>query len=293
MNQHYIPRFILKNFSFKRIEDDYYFHYFDKSTGKWLGKNDSEVFCEQNIYLNKFSDNKYEIEHKFSKLEGEVANILNKGFLDKDEINISIEEHDLLILFASVMSLRNINTFEKYRNMCDQEREQLEKLGLKGEPIDLLKRNINYVLEHRCLYDVLQDNNIDAVFKAFLGRDCFGLGGKYICVAERRGNTDFCIGDGYPTLLNGEGGPLNLTIAACLPISPKRMILVVSNGAQHCPPDVFPYAKQLFRKPEFKNNKDLTIKVKKLYEVDVKSFVDTTKELANYGYIQYTLPKTR
>lgn len=95
------------------------------------------------------------------------------------------------------------------------------------------------LLNCRSMREVWEHKKIDAPIKAFFLRDTFGLNGLYFAVAERRGPLDFLISDVYPTLITGTTvWGTELHMYSICPISPDRVILLVSNGVLGAPKSV-------------------------------------------------------
>ncbi len=101
-------------------------------------------------------------------------------------------------------------------------------------------------------------------------RDTLGVTGLYFVVAERREGCDFIIGDSYPVVVNGilpNGLPLRLF--SIFPLSPERVLMLVSNGANFAPREVVEFRECVLRNPKIDCNK-ITIRVKRLYQEEIE-----------------------
>ena len=101
MNQHYVPRVYLKNFSVQRNKD-FYIDVFSKSTRKYFNTNIKNVCAEKDLYTlsenSKLSDNSLYLEKYFSEViepqYQKCYDILTND--DIYQIN-DIERYDILI----------------------------------------------------------------------------------------------------------------------------------------------------------------------------------------------------
>ena len=110
--------------------------------------------------------------------------------------------------------------------------------------------------------------------------------GAYV-LCEVRGESNFVIGDAYPiaTCASDEDG--GNSICRFFPISPKRMIIIASKGYEGFPSKYFVIDKKIFQVPNYDKNKNIVIKVKKIYENDVNELNSQMKKSSKYGYVYY------
>lgn len=124
-NNHYIPQFILRNFT----DDDNKIYHFSKDLKNWKSKNRdnpnglSTRKTAQQIHLytteqsGMLSD---EFEQKFSQIEADVAPIVKKILTIKKKITalsefLTNDEYGLMMFFLTI-SLRRTPTYLKYIN---------------------------------------------------------------------------------------------------------------------------------------------------------------------------------
>ena len=137
---------------------------------------------------------------------------------------------------------------------------------------DFWKRNLGYIVNCRTVEEILKHEKIDIPIKSFFKRDTVGIFGLYFAVVERKENEDFIIGDAYPVIENGllDNG-VRVPIYSMFPISPRRVILLVSNGAEATSRDVVYLRRCVFTKPKIDyDNMSITIRVKGLYNEEVR-----------------------
>ena len=267
IKHHYIPQFILKNFCFDSFN---HINYYDIKKSELYVNNTREVFMQRNLYRDEIN-HEYEptqLEKDLSKYENEVAKII-KRFLEKNDIEITLEEKDSLLLFFAIMALRSINTLENnFKNAKDSEKEFYAKWQENGDLEDLWKRNLGWIVNCRSIEEVIKHPNVDEPFKFFMVRDTISVFGNYFIVLERRGGQDFLIGDCYPVVITGD--IMNIHMFSYFPISPNRIIIIASNGVEGAPLSVRKFDDNILQKPKMSfNRKHLNIHVKKIYESQV------------------------
>ncbi len=101
--------------------------------------------------------------------------------------------------------------------------------------------------------------------KVIMRRDSYGVMGMYFSIIETENDNEFVIGDGYPSIVEG-GFPngMRVHLYSIYPISPKRVILLVSNGAEFAPRRVKQLRDCLFQEPVRLDNNRVKIRVRHL-----------------------------
>lgn len=272
IRHHYIPQFILRNFCFNDTNDLYYY---DKESRETTIKNTRDVFMEKNLYRDEInhSDNPIKIENDLARFENEISQVINGRFLNDKEITLTFAEEERLRIFFAIMGFRSKNASNIFsENTSRQNKEFYSHFQGNGNLQDLWKRNLGYIVNCRTVEEILKHEKIDIPIKSFFKRDTVGIFGLYFAVVERKENEDFIIGDAYPVIENGlldNGVPV--PIYSMFPISPRRVILLVSNGAEATPRDVVYLRRCVFTKPKIDNdNMTFTIRVKGLYNEEVR-----------------------
>ena len=272
IRHHYIPQFILRNFCFNDNNDLYYY---DKESQKTTVRNTRDVFMEKNLYRDEInhSDNPTKVEKDLARFENEISQIINGRFLNDKEITLTFDEEKRLRIFLAIMGFRSKNASNIFsQNASRQDKEFYSYFQGNDNLQDFWKRNLGYIINCRTIEEILNHENIDIPIKIFFQRDTLGFFGMYFVVVERKENEDFIIGDAYPVIENGllDNG-FRLQIYSIFPISPSRVILLVSNGAEATPRDVIYLRRGVFTKPKIDNdNMTFTIRVKGLYNEEVR-----------------------
>lgn len=161
-----------------------------------------------------------QIEKDLAKYEGEAAKTIKK-FLLGNEIAITDQENESLILFLAIMGFRSYNTFVSFLNSSDGTKAFYSEWQRDGDLVDLWKRNLGLIVNCRSLKEVWTNPIIDNV-KIFITRDVRGLFGKYFIVLEKRGEENFIIGDCYPVVISGNALNLHLHMYDYYPLPPNR-----------------------------------------------------------------------
>lgn len=272
VKHHYIPQFILKNFCF---DNKKHLYYFDKKTSEILERKPQELFMVRNLYRDDINnpDEPTKIEKDMARFESEVAQIIAERFLKENEISITLDEDEKLKLFFAIMAFRSKVTSNKFGAEASDKSKIFYSMYQKdGDLSDFWKRNLGNLVNCRSLNEVWNHKEIDDPIKVFFLRDTFGYFGLYFVVAERRGSMDFIISDVYPTVINGvTDEKIELPMYSIFPISPERIILLTANGVEGAPKSVAFFSNELLKKTKGNPNKKIfTIRVKKMYENEVK-----------------------
>ncbi len=234
-----------------------------------------------------YPDTPVQIEKDLSKYEEEMSKLINNKFLLDDEIKITKEEDDRLKLFLAIMAFRSVHAFEKFSNYLTKDsNDSYLKWQPNGDFSDFWKRNLGYLVNCRSIQEVIDHKSIDEPIKTFMLRDTESYFGMYFVVSEVRGKNNYVIGDCYPTVVTGTFDfIINLHLYSLYPISPTRMIILVSDGAYKSPQEVIGFDKSILRKPYIDSKNLIHINVKKMYDQDVERINNEIIKCSHYGYI--------
>lgn len=285
IRHHYIPQFILKNFCF----EEQHLHYFDKQTRCISVRDTRDIFMVRNLYRDEINSSldPVKIEKDLAEYEREVAQIMKERFLSEREIFLSVEEEAKLRLFFAIMGFRSINANLLLGNqITDQTKAFYSHYQADGNVLDMWKRNLGYIVQCRSFEEVWNHPHIDAPIKLFFRRDTEGYWGKYIAVAETNEGSTFVIGDAYPTTITGilpNNVPVN--VYDIFPISSKRVLFLVNNGAQSAPRDVLGLRQFLLQPPKrMEQTNMIRIRVRKLCADEVQYINREVATTAQHGF---------
>ena len=288
IRHHYIPQFILRNFS---VNKDNRVLYYNKKHRMFLIKGTENVFMSENLYQDYINnpDNPVEIEENLSRIENEAARIVKHMISDSD-IELSLNEEERFRLFLFLMSFRSKRAQEFFSNMNSDLSRKMYSLYQDDENFeDFWKRNLGEIAKCNTLKEIVENEKIDEPIKLFMGRDAIGITGAYLMIVEKRGNEDFIIGDNYPIVVEGKmrmESRFGIPLYHIYPISSNRCLLFVEQMIENVPEVVTGFDKKFFHKPSFdRKNSTIRIHVKNIYEPDVKRFNQMIYENASEGVI--------
>lgn len=219
---HYIPQFILRNFQ----NEDLQVLYWDIKNNKLEKRNTRSVFMNIDMYRDELNhqDNPTSIENTLAVFEQEIAELINKKFLNSNEIILTRQELEKLRIFLSLLSFRSNSRMEQYKNnrFDDSTSEILKTYSADGFE-DLWKREVEELAKCRSFADVESNSVIDPIIKTDFYND---LKGMYMTLVDARGG-EFLLTDIYPTLEVFPVQPgINIHMHCFYPLSPTRMLIL-------------------------------------------------------------------
>jgi hypothetical protein len=136
-NQHYIPKFYLRNFSY---------HNNKKQIGVYNLAN--EVFYQTASLKHQGSKNFFygydgKIEDRLSDIEGKLADIISKIIFTRDVPPKNTDEHYDLLLFVALTDVRNPISIEGFKDSLNEMRRQILDMHPQSD-IDNLIPNPNH-----------------------------------------------------------------------------------------------------------------------------------------------------
>ena len=281
---HYIPQFIIRNFS-QRGDGFVRFYSVKNKTIKNLPTED--VFVYNNLYRDEVNNpnDPVKIENDLAKYEGEIAVLLKEKFYKGSEIKLTFAEEEKLKLFISIMMYRNAQSNKIFSEKApDIFKEKVFQFMPDGDVNSIWKKNLGHLVNCRSLQEVIDHPDIDDFFRHSIFFTTFGLFGQFLIVAERRGNSEFVLGDSFP--YSHMSGPsedgIRIPLFLYFPISPERVIILASNLIKETPQSAKVLNEALLRKPTVLKD-SISISVKKIYESDVDFINSFAFKLAKDG----------
>ena len=270
IRHHFIPQFILRNFS----EDGMTVHYYNIIHGKTSTIAIRDLFMVKNLYRfeEELPDTPTQIEADLARYEGQIANIFKHKFLSGQDVVLSPEEVDAVKLFLAILGFRSAYT-EQIVN---------DNIFVKSS----WKHNLRYLVNCRSIDEVLVNDDIDDAIKIFMRRDTEGIFGRHIVVVESPDEEGFVLGDTYPVAITGtlyNGVPVPMY--DIFPISPKRAVLLACKGIDGAPRDVVQMREMIFRQPYADPDGMIKIRVKRLHPEEFNHLNAYIKQEAKTGYI--------
>lgn len=289
---HYIPQFILKNFS---INSSYFVKFYDKRELKRICKKTSEVFMEDNLYEDKINcqNDIMAIEKDLAKFECEVAPIIKK-FLINNELLLTDDENNKLQYFFALMGFRSSKTKKFFKlGLSKKSKKYYKNYQGNNDFEDFWKRNLSKLVKCRTLKEVVEKEDIDEIIKGFMIRDVNGVNGKHFCLVEATNGEEFVLSDCYPVVVRDIN---KIDLYDIFPISPERAILfaceaTINNALSYAKKigvdemDVLYFRPLVVSKGKNEDRKATKLYLKKLFPEEVESINDLIIENAEKGYI--------
>ena len=218
---HYIPQFILRNFT----DENKQLTYWSIKDKKLSKRNPKSVFMNEIMYRDESLDNPVQIENDFSLFEKEYSDIIHNKVLNTNKIILTRKEVEIIRIFLSLMSFRSNLRMKQYKEKLfdDSSRRLLQQFQLNENYEQLGKRELNILTKCRSYDEINSSKDIDPIIKQEFMND---IQGQYMTFVEARGG-DFLISDLYPTL---EIFPLqnniNIHLHHFYPLSSNRMLVL-------------------------------------------------------------------
>lgn len=277
-NQHYIPKFILRNFSYTK--DTVYVKY--KNNDEIISKTVDKLFYKRNLYtyldpLDNNNDKGYNTEYYFAIYEKEIYEILKNKILKKDEIILTKDEYMSLRLFLTLIPFRSERVAKSHKE--DNKNYQWQK-------------DLRYLTQCRSIKEVNDNKNISKNTKKIINKSFFGgdieeeknkgeLSEKEyegmlndecyyrsVTFLSRRGNLNFILGDMYPLYVDRYDEETNekMNLMEIYPISKDLTIVIYNNNLRKHHLVDFLFGKDRFTRPYLNFKGDVKFKPKKIYE---------------------------
>lgn len=219
---HYIPQFILRNFN----DENGQVNYWNIEKERLEKRNTKSVFMNIDMYRDETlnEDDPTQIESKFSAFEREIAELLAKKVMGKDEIVMTRRELEKLRIFTSLLSFRANHRMLQYKNNTFNEstKSMLLQFQPDGNFEELWKRELDAIATCRSYEEIQKSEILDPIIKLDFQNDLMGF---YMTFVDARGG-QFVLSDIYPTLEIFPTGAANIHMHCMLPLSPTRMLLL-------------------------------------------------------------------
>lgn len=136
-NQHYVPQFLLRNFSILgKTGKDKHIYVFDKRTDKPFSTNIKNIATERGFYDFSIGEEDHSLEPHLSDLEAKTQQALNK-IIKKQKLSVLSEEDKCWIaLFVGVQFLRVKKQREMTKNLSKEMAERIHAMGFDPKQIE-------------------------------------------------------------------------------------------------------------------------------------------------------------
>lgn len=264
--------------------------YFDKQQRSVKIRETRDVFMVKNLCRDERNHacSPTKTEHDLAVYKNEISKIPNGKLLFEQEIFLTAEEDDKFKLFFAIMSFRSKPTCLSFgKSMTDSAKKMYRHFQKDGNYANLWKRNLSLIVNCRSIGEVQRHPGIDEPFKTFLLRDTEYICGMHFTAVESAESEPFVLGDTYPVIINGTTDrELSMHLYSIFPLSPRRAMLLVSNGAEQTPQSVT-RLRECVLLPPFRDPETGTIRmrVKKLYPEKARCLNDAVLHNARDGVV--------
>lgn len=136
--QHYVPQFLLKNFSYGKKNKIFAF---DKARAISFGTSVIDSACENGFYNLKINDQAHTLEYKLSKLESICGDVIKRICRDESLDGITDDDCMVLCVFVTNILLRVKRQREFLWQLNTGLAEWLQSMGLDPNEVS----NFNYL----------------------------------------------------------------------------------------------------------------------------------------------------
>lgn len=131
--QHYVPQFLLRNFSYGR---KYKIFTFDKARAISFGASVIDSASENGFYNLKIDGEAHTLEHKLSKLESICGEVVKRICRDESLESITHNDHIILCVFVTNILLRVKKQRESFWQLNTGIAEWLQNMGLDPNEVN-------------------------------------------------------------------------------------------------------------------------------------------------------------
>lgn len=224
IKHHFIPQFILRNFTYDKDK----LYYWNIDSSKIEIRNTKSVYMVENLYRDEQNHptDPTIIEKKFAKFESTIAILFKEKIIGKDSIILTRDENEKLRKFLYLLSFRSSSRKKQYidANFNELTKMHLSQYVNNEDYVDLWLREIMMILENEEYANIQGNKEISwTIRQDFVSH----LRDYYMTFITPRGQ-DFLFCDIYPT---AEIYPIipdeaNLYPHLIFPICPDLLLLL-------------------------------------------------------------------
>ena len=187
--QHYVPQFLLKNFSYGK---KYKIFAFDKAKVVSFGTCVRDSASENGFYNLTIDGETHTLEHKLSKLESICAEVIKKICRDESFENLTNDDHMILCVFVTNILIRVKKQREFLWQLNTGIAEWLQNMGLDPNKVS----NFN----------TLEKDDVNRQHVQFTNEQVFDLSMQFyekpIALLKAPNGSNFIISDNPVTIYN-------------------------------------------------------------------------------------------
>lgn len=146
--QHYVPRFLLKNFAKGKKPQIFVY---DKSNDKQFKTNIKNIAAETGFYDIKVDDGEFTLEPGLSHLESNTSGIIKKITNERSLQHLEEKDTAIFAVFLAVQFVRTKEHRIRFEHMGDLLKQKLTAIGATEENISELIGSQNGVPEEKMI----------------------------------------------------------------------------------------------------------------------------------------------
>ncbi|MBM4259739.1 MAG: DUF4238 domain-containing protein [Deltaproteobacteria bacterium] len=135
--QHYVPQFLLRNFTLSGSDQLYVY---DKSNDRTYKTNITNVAAEREFYDFRIDGIDLTIEPSLGKIEVVAASEIDEIILRRSIGHLSLEKKTILSLFIAIQMVRTRHVRVSMDAMLDQVREKIRSWGQDPDQVPQLRK---------------------------------------------------------------------------------------------------------------------------------------------------------
>ena len=137
-NQHYVPRLLIRNFSFPGKGKSSQVHVFDKTKGSQFKTSIENIFAARDFNTVTDGDNAFCLEDGMADIEGDAADVIRKIVQENSIDSLSAQETAILDTFAALQKVRSVGMRANVAHLDDLLRDHLRQSGTDPDTIPQL-----------------------------------------------------------------------------------------------------------------------------------------------------------
>lgn len=162
-NQHYVPQFLLNNFT---VGKEPQIWVFDKKTGKKFKTNIKNIASETKFYDFSFEDVELTIEPALAHVETTAAKLIKTIIIKEGIAHLEDNDKRFLSQFFALQFTRTKEFRLRFNDMMKKTAEELRKRGLNPEDIDGFKELTDNDLKIHGVQSIMESHTFAPHFYA-------------------------------------------------------------------------------------------------------------------------------
>lgn len=162
-NQHYVPQFLLRNFSFRKKskkggKEEQYIYAFDKHTDKAFTPNIKGIASETGFYNFYVGEEDRSLEPSLAELENKTQEGIKKLIETENLGSLNYEDKAWISLFVAIQYLRVKKQREALKQFTNDMSERVKSMGINPEELDGFEKLTDEQIKIKTLESFAKDS---------------------------------------------------------------------------------------------------------------------------------------